>query len=176
MPPFGEVIDHNQRYGENFRETQLLQMFKTVLIACSLTISFIPSHIEYVEPPKMPEVEKKPLKQYVATKEQIDSIQAIVRAKSAQYGVDPSIPIIIIERESSYNRIAKGDREYVCPRTGKIAPSHGIAQINECWHPDVTLDQAHDIEFSVDFLVKGIAEGRCGQWSTCPLSKQKTNS
>jgi len=122
------------------------------------------------EPPKIAVVEQKPVIQYEAPKADKESIQELIKQKSAEYGVDPIIPIVIVENESRYNPTAKGDLNYVCKATGEIAPSHGLAQINECWHPEVTLEQAHDVEFSIEFLVKAISEGKCKQWATCPLA------
>lgn len=123
-----------------------------------------------VEAPKPAPEPPKPIKQYEPPVEDKESIQELIKAKSAEYGVDPIIPIVIVENESRYNPKAKGDKTYVCPITGEVAPSHGLAQINECWHPEVTLEQAQDPEFAVTFLVKAIAEGRCSEWSTCPIN------
>jgi len=149
--------------------------FKTFVIS-SLFISQPQTATEIIveippEPPKIAVVEQKPIIQPEPPVPQVKEIQSIIKAKSAEYGVDPIIPIVIIQNESQYDPKAKGDKNYVCERTGEIAPSHGLVQINECWHPEVTLEQAHDVEFAVEFLVKALSEGKCKLWSTCPLGE-----
>jgi len=74
----------------------------------------------------------------------------------------------IINNESTYDTFAKGDRNYVCPKTGEVAPSFGLVQINTCWHPEVTYAQATNEEFAITFLAMHLAEGRCYLWTTCP--------
>lgn len=59
-----------------------------------------------------------------------------------------------------------------CKRTGKPVRARGLVQITECYYPDVTDEQAFDIDFSIDFLARKLAEGTqtCRtQWTTCPL-------
>ena len=75
----------------------------------------------------------------------------------------------IIKNESSYNPLAKGDVGYYCKRTQQIAPSFGLVQINSCWHPNVSYEQATDPEFAIDFLARNLADKKCYLWSTCPL-------
>jgi len=73
----------------------------------------------------------------------------------------------IVFKESSYVHDAEGDKEYWCVKTQRIAPSHGLVQINECFWPEVTLEQAHDADFSLEFLANHLASGGCRYWSTC---------
>jgi len=74
----------------------------------------------------------------------------------------------IIKNESSYRPSVEGDSDYICPATGKVSPSYGLAQISSCWHPEVTYAQATNEEFAITFLAMHLAEGRCYLWTTCP--------
>lgn len=77
----------------------------------------------------------------------------------------------IVNNESGGQKDIVGDTKYICPLTGKIAPSRGIVQINECWHPDIRKDQAEDVDFSLNFLAYNLSKGKCKMWSTCPQKK-----
>jgi len=72
----------------------------------------------------------------------------------------------IVKKESAYNANAIGDKNYVCPRTGRIAPSHGLVQINECFWPEAG-DKAYDPEFALTFLADHLKKGNCRLWATC---------
>lgn len=66
----------------------------------------------------------------------------------------------IIFCESSYNRFAHAS-------TSK-ENSWGIAQINLKSHPEVSYEQATNIEFSVDFLIDNYLKGNApSMWVTC---------
>lgn len=97
---------------------------------------------------------------------------ALINKVSEKYGVSKDVIIHIVSNESDFKENAVGDSNYVCPKgpnKGLVAPSHGAVQISSCWHPEVTLEQANDFEFSVEFLARGLANGKCGEWSTCPI-------
>lgn len=85
------------------------------------------------------------------------------------FGVDPDIALHIIENESKFNPDAIGDTTYRCRKTGKISPSYGLVQINGCFH-DYPKEMLLDPDFSLDFLLTNLAQGRCKLWSTCPTS------
>lgn len=68
----------------------------------------------------------------------------------------------IVKHESQYNRYAVGDS----------GNSIGLVQIFLKWHPEVTREDAEDIDFALDFLGKNLAEGRCYLWSTCPIENR----
>lgn len=64
----------------------------------------------------------------------------------------------VVKCESGYNPQA---RNYNPP----IEDSRGIVQINLLAH-SITVEQAEDIEFSLDFLARNIASGNGNMW-TC---------
>lgn len=51
--------------------------------------------------------------------------------------------------------IYKGEREQ----------SYGLVQIHLPAHPSVTLEQATDVEFSIEFMAKAFSQGRQSMWS-----------
>jgi len=54
-------------------------------------------------------------------------------------------------------------------KNGKRENSWGLVQINLDHNPQVTLEQALDPDFSLEFLASNLAQGRCKMWMTCPL-------
>lgn len=99
------------------------------------------------------------------------TIDELIYEASIEYGVSEAVMHHIVKNESAYSPQAIGDKNYYCKRTGQIAPSYGLVQINTgCWHPHVTIEQAYDPEFAITFLAKNLAQGKCHLWSTCPAS------
>lgn len=106
----------------------------------------------------------------------IETLDEKIDRYSEIYKVSSSTMRHIVSRESGGKRDALGDAGYKCPSTGRIAPSRGIVQINECWHPNVTIEQAFDIDFSLNFLARHLKDGKCYLWSTCPYKKTASGS
>lgn len=96
--------------------------------------------------PKLPKVER-------------NEITRIIERKAFSYGLNPILMAEIIQCESSFNPNAKNitSREF----------SVGLSQINLLVH-DVTIEQASDPEFAVDFLAKNLKAGKGdNMWVTC---------
>lgn len=78
--------------------------------------------------------------------------------------VDPQVVIHVIDKESGFNpkAIHPSDMALGCD-------SHGLVQIRDCNHPDVSYTQATDPVFAVNFFIKNI--DKCTTWwkATCPL-------
>lgn len=126
----------------------------------------IPTTVAYTQPQEEP----KPTKFVrVISEEEKREINRKIADYSKQYGVSESVMLHIVANESQHNRFAKGDGLYKCPVTGKIAPSWGLVQINECWNPHITYEQAIDVDFSLKFLAENLSKGKCKLWSTCPV-------
>ena len=128
-----------------------IQIVSSVLISSSLFISGSVASAPSI-PPEQP---------VVAVVKSLDKegIISLIKLKSALYGVDPIIPIVIVERESSYKINAVGDG----------GNSYGLVQIHLPSHPSITKEQALDPYFAIDFLVLNLSKGKCKMWSTCPL-------
>lgn len=101
----------------------------------------------------------------------IEPIKQITKLVSQDMGYNkPEVAIHILGAESGfYPLVRDGDMKSICERTGKPIRARGLAQITECWHPEVTDEQAYDVEFSIRFLIQYLKDGKCSQWSTCPL-------
>ena len=95
-----------------------------------------------------------------------DYILSAVMEKSAEYNISYIIPLMIIKEESRFNPLAIN---YNDGRKG--CHSRGLVQINDCYH-DISKKDAYDVDFSIDFLVKNLAQDHCQwMWSTCPIGK-----
>jgi soluble lytic murein transglycosylase-like protein len=143
-----------------------------ILIALIVLLALIPSKVTYtaverqiVEADSPPEAQNEPIRH----ENERAYIDWLIKRYSAEYGVSSEVMHHIVRKESTYNKMAVGDRSYICKRTGKISPSYGLVQINvHCWHPHVTIEQAHNPDFAIRFLAEGLAKNKCSWWSTCP--------
>ncbi len=50
-------------------------------------------------------------------------------------------------------------------KNGERERSYGLAQINLPSNPNVTLSQAQDPDFAIQFMAKNISSGRANMWS-----------
>lgn len=88
---------------------------------------------------------------------------------SNEYGVDPQMSLFLTWKESQWYNGAVGDGHLICKRTGKPIRSRGVWQINNCAHPNITDEQAFDVEWSTHWAMKEIKKNGCGIWSTCKM-------
>jgi hypothetical protein len=109
-------------------------------------------------------LEPLPVERTFTTKEEIN---VLIDEKAKEYGVSSWTMKYIVSHESHYNVVALGDKGFICPKTGQIAPSRGLVQINRCYWPN-EYKLAYDPEFAIDFLARQLKKGRCDYWSTCP--------
>lgn len=91
---------------------------------------------------------------------------------AAKYKVSKAKVIGVIGCESDqFNPEAQSNLKYKKNNrwkqpTGSREQSFGLVQIHLPDHPEITMEQATDIEFSIEFLAKSISEGKGGMW-TC---------
>jgi hypothetical protein len=140
------------------------------LLSCLIIFSLVSLSIPvYAKAPIVegnltpPETVKTPPISLSYTKE---DILAMIDEIALKYDVSPFVMKKIVYGESRYNPKAIGDTKYVCPLTGKVAPSYGLVQINSCWHK-VSIEQSFDVEFSLNFLATHLKKGNCKLWTTC---------
>lgn len=69
----------------------------------------------------------------------------------------------VINCESSWKITATGDN----------GNSHGLVQIHEPSHPEVTLDQANDPTYAIGFMADAWENGKENQWSCYRILKAK---
>ncbi|MFA6991933.1 MAG: hypothetical protein WC269_01470 [Candidatus Gracilibacteria bacterium] len=67
--------------------------------------------------------------------------------------------------ESGLRADAVGDMNIICPRTGKSVRARGMFQITECYHPEVTDEQAFDPYWSARWTKQMLDAGEGHQWS-----------
>ncbi len=87
-----------------------------------------------------------------------------------EYGVSSSLLTHIALKESTGSSTILGDMKLIChsgPNKGKPVRAKGVVQITDCYHPEVTDEQAFDMNFSMRFLASNIKKGNCHEWSTC---------
>lgn len=103
----------------------------------------------------------------------VQPVKEIIRLVSLDMGYDtPEVAVHIVGAESDFNPLTRdGDMNILCKRTGKPVQARGLAQITSCYHPEVSDEEAHDVEFAIRFLIQGLLDGKCKkEWSTCPTS------
>lgn len=83
------------------------------------------------------------------------------------WGVSSHLMHYIVQNESSFRKDVVGDMHITCARTGEPVRARGPVQITECWYPQVTDAQAFDWDYSLNFLAKKLANGKCHEWTTC---------
>ena len=94
-----------------------------------------------------------------------------MREKAQEYGVSAYAMSAIISCESGWNYTVQSNHRYTesnVPKgytVGDREQSFGLVQIHLPAHTNVTMEQATDPEFAVDFLAKNIAAGRINMWS-----------
>lgn len=98
------------------------------------------------------------------------TLETLITEASERRGAPRWVVEHIIEKESGGDPLTVGDMHLTCERTGRPVRARGAGQITECYHPEVSDQQAFDLEFAVDFVARAVAEGKCRQeYSTCPI-------
>jgi hypothetical protein len=77
---------------------------------------------------------------------------------------DPVEADFIFRHESGYDPTRLGDASFVCPVPasplfGRISPSYGLAQINLCYHPSITVSEALSPVFAANWALGMMGEG-----------------
>ena len=79
------------------------------------------------------------------------SIQGLVTKMAYEKGVSQNLAHYVISHESHYDINAHGDKTIICERTGLPVNARGLGQITECWHPEITDEQAYDPIFALNW-------------------------
>ena len=85
-----------------------------------------------------------------------ESIKGRISYYAEYYKVSETTLNNVVKCESGYNPQAVGDN----------GTSHGLVQIHLPAHPYISDAEAHNVEFSLDFLARMIKAGRGAMW-TC---------
>ena len=103
-------------------------------------------------PPRSPEMTPETIKQLIYDK---GYEAGLSEAKIGQI-------VATIECESQFQNVQSNCRY----KTGEREESYGVSQIHLKAHPNITKEQALDIEFAVDFIVSEFKKGNERKW-TC---------
>lgn len=84
-------------------------------------------------------------------------LQPLISKVARQYGLDPSILAAMLFQESGINPNTR-DNPNIDPVTGAVVSrDRGIAQINNLAHPEISDEQARDINFAIPFMAKELS-------------------
>ena len=84
-------------------------------------------------------------------------LQPLISKTARQYGLDPSILAAMLFQESGINPNTR-DNPNIDPVTGAIVSrDRGMAQINSVAHPEISDEQARDINFAIPFMAKELS-------------------
>lgn len=86
------------------------------------------------------------------------TISEIIDEKALQYNVSATRLTFFIKCESSMNVNAKN----ISP----VEASYGLSQINTLVH-NVTIEQATNPEYAIDFMAKNFSKGKYNMWYNC---------
>jgi len=83
------------------------------------------------------------------------NLQSLISSSARQYGLDPSILAAMLFQESGIN---PNTRENVnANQSGVVSRDRGIAQINDLAHPEISDEQARDVNFAIPFMAKELS-------------------
>lgn len=87
--------------------------------------------------------------------QQPPTVEDVVQKFADQYHVSAQQMLSTMKCESSLDPDAIGDH----------GTSYGIAQIHLPAHPDITVEEAEDVQFSSEFMAKEFSLGHASIWS-----------
>lgn len=123
-----------------------------IIVACLVFLLFpkVDNAEIYIAPPVVPKVWTKP------------ELLELTGFYAQKYGVSKSLMIRIINCEDgSWNPKARSG----IIKNGVEEPSFGLVQIHLPSHPDVSLAQATDPHFALNFLAFHLSKGHARMWS-----------
>ena len=86
----------------------------------------------------------------------------IVYQYGEQYHVDPHVMIKTINCEDT---TWEPQKQSDIVKDGERERSYGLAQINIPSNPDVTIEQAQDPNFAIEWMAKEMSDGHSNKWS-----------
>lgn len=93
-----------------------------------------------------------------------DELKEKVYYYAKKYGVSSSVMISVINCENKEWDTDLQSR--IINKNGIREESYGLSQINLPSHPNISLEQAIDPDFSLDFMAKNLKAGKGNMW-TC---------
>lgn len=83
--------------------------------------------------------------------------EEIIRRVALEMGVDPELAVRVARCESNLDPKARNVNS-------PDSIDRGIFQINNKWHPEVSDEQADDVEFSARFFCQAVKDGHLNWW------------
>ena len=93
-----------------------------------------------------------------AAPEKYETVEEEIRKIAKEESVDPDLAVRVAKCESNLNPSAVHENS-------PDSIDRGLFQINSKWHPEVTLEQAYDVEFSTRFFCKAFKAGHLDWWN-----------
>jgi len=105
-----------------------------------------------------------------------EDVRLMIRAYASKYDVSEALMLSTVSCETAGTFDptirSRAIYSYSNPTTGIVAgtqeQSYGLAQIHLPANPDVTLEQAQDPDFALDFMASHLAKGEMWRWSCIP--------
>jgi hypothetical protein len=86
------------------------------------------------------------------------TLEQKIEEVSLKYEIASTTLTNLLMEESSLNPdIKDGDMDVTCVTTQKPVRARGLAQITECYHPEVSDAEAYDVDFALNWTAKEIA-------------------
>lgn len=90
------------------------------------------------------------------------TVEEKIRHKAVEYGVNPDHALAVANCESG---LVPQQSNLHNSFTGQRERSYGIWQINTRYNPEVTIEQAMDIDWSTDWAMERLKDGKWHLWS-----------
>lgn len=130
-----------------------------ILASFLVTVSLLTTGALATKAPIMPDIAFNPIETHISTP---STIKEKVYLVADQYGVSGDSMWATILCEDRQLDPMKQSGYY---KNGTREQSYGLVQINLPSHPDVTYDEATDVDFSINFMAKQFAKGNQKIWS-----------
>lgn len=105
--------------------------------------------------------------QNIETYQRPPTAREIVHVMAENYHVSEDLMVCLITKETSGTW--NPDIQSGFYKNGVREESYGLAQIHIPSHPDITVEQAKDTLYAIEFMAKEISNGRSWEWTTLDL-------
>lgn len=114
-------------------------------------------------------IEKKTKKEQTKEEKKEESIEERIRTIAREYGVDEELAVRVAKAESSLDPLAIN-------KNSPQSIDRGLYQINSFYHPEVTDEQAFDVDFSTRFFCQAVKDGNLNWWNASRKIWDKENT
>jgi len=98
----------------------------------------------------------------------MNGFEDMIKEKARANNLNEEKIIFIARCESQIEPDALGDSHLICAKTQKPVRSRGVWQINNCAHPEISDEQAFDLEWSTNWAMEIFKKGEeTKEWRRC---------